>query len=51
LIWLRHNSLSMVIDNLIYINAVLFAMMLGYYILNSKIQITNDKSSSKFKKF
>ena len=38
LIWFRHGSLEVVVDNLIYVNAVLFVVLMGYYILNSKFK-------------
>ncbi|MFH1566344.1 MAG: oligosaccharide flippase family protein [bacterium] len=38
LIWFRHNSLMMVIDNLIYANVSLFVVLLGYYLVSLKVK-------------
>ena len=38
LIWFRHKSLMMVVDNLVYVNVILFVVLLGYYILNLKFK-------------
>jgi len=41
LIWFRHSSLEIVVDNLIITNVALFVVLLGYYLINSYGFISN----------
>lgn len=44
LVWFKHSSLEVVVNNLIYVNGALFLILMGYYFVNRNGFISNRSS-------